>query len=514
VGSHSITAIYNGDANFLTSTSAALTQTIGQDATTTALSSSANPSVVGQVVTFTATVTANPPGAGTPTGTVTFQDGGVNIAGCVNQALVAGVATCNDSFAGVGSHSITAIYSGDANFLTSTSAALTQTIGQDATTTALSSSANPSVVGQVVTFTATVTASAPGAGTPTGTVDFRDGGVTIAGCGAQALVAGTTTCAVTYAGVGSRSITAIYSGDVNFLTSTSVSVTELILPGLPNTSGPHAGTEAVRPIPPEGMTSGWLAMLALIAGVGALLMVARRLRGNRVRFRQRRRRPAFGALPVLLCFVLGMVAGIQLMTHPTAGSPLAAPRARATAVAGLPADTELIGSKVVTVAKPPPPAAESFHAATGPIVPSRLRIPSIGVDAQIVGVGLLSDGSMDVPDNLWTTAWLSSGARPGQPGPSVIAGHRGIGTPAVFSHLENVRPGDRIFVSDAAGGELVYEVTAVVSVALSPSAQVDVFGPTATQQLVLITCFGEYSSSTGTYDHRLVVVTRLLPLNS
>jgi LPXTG-site transpeptidase (sortase) family protein len=161
--------------------------------------------------------------------------------------------------------------------------------------------------------------------------------------------------------------------------------------------------------------------------------------------------------------------------------------------------------------KPAPLASETFHFASGPILPSRLRIPSIGVDAQVVGVGLLRDGSMDVPDNLWTTAWLSSGARPGQPGASVIAGHRGIGTPAVFSHLENVRPGDRIYVSDAAGGELAYEVTGVVSVDLSPATQVDVFGSTATQQLVLITCFGKYSSGTGTYDHRLVVVTRLLP---
>jgi LPXTG-site transpeptidase (sortase) family protein len=121
---------------------------------------------------------------------------------------------------------------------------------------------------------------------------------------------------------------------------------------------------------------------------------------------------------------------------------------------------------------------------------------------------------MDVPDNLWTTAWLSSGGRPGQPGASVIAGHRGIGTPAVFSHLENVRPRDRIYLSDATGGELVYEVTAVVSVDLSPTTQIDVFGPTTTQRLVLITCFGKYSSKTGTYHRRLVVVTRLLPPNS
>ena len=367
-----------------------------------------------------------------------------------------------------------------------------------------------------MTFTATVTANPPGSGTPTGTVTFQDGGVNIAGCVNRVVGAGTATCTIMFAGVGSHIIKAIYSGDPNFLTSTSVSVTELILPGLPNTSGPQDGTDAVRPTPPEGMPTVWLAILALIAGVGALGIVGRGLRGNRVRFRQRRRRPAFGVLPLVFCLVLGMVDGTQLMTRSTAGStsPRAAPSAPATAVAGLPADTQLIGSKVVTVAKPPPPAPESFRPAIGPILPSRLRIPSIGVDARVVGVGLLRDGSMDVPDNLWTTAWLSSSARPGQPGPSVIAGHRGIGTPAVFSHLEGVRPGDKIFVSDAAGGELVYEVTGVVSVALGPSAQLDVFGPTATQQLVLITCFGKYSSSTGTYDHRLVVVTRLLPKNS
>jgi LPXTG-site transpeptidase (sortase) family protein len=512
VGSHTITAVYSGDANFNSSTSVPLTQNVNKDATTTSLSSSANPSVAGQGVTFTATVTANPPSAGTPTGSVTFQDGGVNIPGCVGIPMVGGVATCNDPPVGI--HSITAVYSGDANFSPSTSAPLTQIVNQDATTTALSSSANPSASGQSVTYTATVTANPPGSGTPTGTVTFRDGGVDIAGCTSQTVVGGTATCGVTYAGVGTHNITGIYNGDPNFLNSTSVSVAELIAPGLPNTSGPKAGAAAARPIQPEGKPGIWLTILALIAGLGGLGMVAARPGRNRVRFQQRRRRPEFAALVVLLCLSLGTIGVSQLAALPMASSISSSALSGRAAIAGLPSGAEQIGSKVVSVAKPPPRTAESFHPATGPIVPSRLMIPSIGVDAQVVGVGLLSDGAMDVPDNLWTTAWLSSSARPGHPGSSVIAGHRGIGTPAVFSHLENVRPGDRIYVSDAAGGELVYQVTGVVSVDLSPSNQVDVFGPTATQQLVLITCFGKYSSSTGTYDHRLVVITRLLPPNS
>jgi len=183
-------------------------------------------------------------------------------------------------------------------------------------------------------------------------------------------------------------------------------------------------------------------------------------------------------------------------------------------VAGLAPGTELIGSKVVTIAPPAAPRTETFNRVAGPITPSRLRIPTIGVDAPIGAVGLRSDGSMDVPNNLWTSSWLASGPRPGQAGNAVIAAHRGVGTPALFSHLENVQPGDRIYVSDAAGNELVYEVTRVASLDLSASTQVAVFGPSTAQQLVLITCFGRYMAGPRTYDHRLVVFSRPLPVTS
>src|SRR5207302_3053997 len=75
----------------------------------------------------------------------------------------------------VGSHSLSASYSGGANFNPSTSATLTQTVNQASSSTSLVSSANPSVSGQSITLTATVTAVAPAAGTPTATVTFFDG---------------------------------------------------------------------------------------------------------------------------------------------------------------------------------------------------------------------------------------------------------------------------------------------------------------------------------------------------
>ncbi|WP_030356030.1 Ig-like domain-containing protein, partial [Streptomyces scopuliridis] len=75
VGSHSLTAVYNGNVNFAGSTSPIDPQTVNKAATSTALTSAPDPSVFGQPKTLTATVTAVPPGAGTPTGTVSFFDG-------------------------------------------------------------------------------------------------------------------------------------------------------------------------------------------------------------------------------------------------------------------------------------------------------------------------------------------------------------------------------------------------------------------------------------------------------
>jgi hypothetical protein len=90
---------------------------------TTGLGSSQNPSTVGQSVTFTATITG-----ASPTGTVEFKDGSSDIGGCGSQAVSAGAATCTTSTLSAGTHSITAVYSGDSANTGSTSAALTQTV--------------------------------------------------------------------------------------------------------------------------------------------------------------------------------------------------------------------------------------------------------------------------------------------------------------------------------------------------------------------------------------------------
>ncbi|MBB5048945.1 hypothetical protein HNR60_003716 [Rhodopseudomonas rhenobacensis] len=91
-------------------------------ATTTSLSSSRNPSEAGQAVTFTATVNA---GGVTPTGTVTFNDGGVAIGSAI---LSGGTAALTTSALTIGTHSITAVFAGNANFAGSTSSPLLQAV--------------------------------------------------------------------------------------------------------------------------------------------------------------------------------------------------------------------------------------------------------------------------------------------------------------------------------------------------------------------------------------------------
>src|SRR5207247_3778697 len=127
-----------------------------------------------------------------------------------------GVATFTTTALGAGSHAITVVFGGDTNFATSTSAALAQTVNQASTTTAVTSSANPSVFGQPVTFTATVSAVAPGAGTPSGTIQFQTNGVNF---GSPVTLSGgsATSIAVSTLAVGSTTtVTAQYSGDGNF----------------------------------------------------------------------------------------------------------------------------------------------------------------------------------------------------------------------------------------------------------------------------------------------------------
>ena len=225
-GTNSLTAAYGGDGSFLASTSTATIETLNAPAaTTTALTASATSSVFGQSVTLTASVTS---AGGTPTGTVTFfEDGAVAGTAPVNAN---GVATLTVA-PGVGSHSLTAAFGGTSAFAASTSAAVTEIVRKAATTTALSASVSSVSANHTVTFTATIAAVAPGAGTPTGTVTFKDGNVVLGTATVGA--GGKATLSASFSATGSHTITAVYSGDGNFVGSSSSALTEQVTAASP-----------------------------------------------------------------------------------------------------------------------------------------------------------------------------------------------------------------------------------------------------------------------------------------
>ena len=187
--------------------------------------------VAGQAVTFTAVVT-NLDGVGpVPTGTVTFEDvtyQGLNPVTntlALNVPLSNGLATVTTSTllaAGnyLGSHFITATYSGDGSF-TAGSATLVQKVHSRATTTNLSS-AGPPPGTNAVTFTATVAPSPPGGGTPTGMVSFWDGAAFLAQRSLN--TSGIASFTTTNLASGSHAITASYASDTLFASSTGILV--------------------------------------------------------------------------------------------------------------------------------------------------------------------------------------------------------------------------------------------------------------------------------------------------
>jgi ELWxxDGT repeat protein len=217
VGSHTITAVYSSDTIFTDSqgNDASRPQVVNKAGSALSLGAAPGASVFGQPVAFFAFVSAVAPGAGTLTGTVTLKEGSTTLA--ANVSLSDGQASFTTASLSVGSHTITATYSGTGNFLaSSTSRALV--VSKAPTSTTLASTPNPSVFGQAVFFTAVVHALAPSGGTPTGTVEFKEGGTDLTP-GGIALSGGRAAFITTSFAVGHHTITAIYSGNANFSTS-------------------------------------------------------------------------------------------------------------------------------------------------------------------------------------------------------------------------------------------------------------------------------------------------------
>jgi sortase (surface protein transpeptidase) len=172
-------------------------------------------------------------------------------------------------------------------------------------------------------------------------------------------------------------------------------------------------------------------------------------------------------------------------------------------------------SAVATPAAAPSahPGLESFRAArahASVALPTRIRIPAIGVSSGLESLGKAPDDTIEVPQNPDSAGWYVDGVRPGQTGPAVVLGHvnsaRGA---AVFYRLDTLRPGEEILVDREDGTTARFEVTRTEQYRKTRFPTEDVYYPTLEAELRLVTCGGPIDSATGRHRDNVIVYATL-----
>jgi len=137
-------------------------------------------------------------------------------------------------------------------------------------------------------------------------------------------------------------------------------------------------------------------------------------------------------------------------------------------------------------------------------LPTRLRIPVIGVDARLETLHLTTGGVLDTPNDYNRAGWYADGTAPGDVGPAVIAGHvDSLRGPAVFFRLAQLRPGDEVLVGRGSGW-VTFRVVTVGRYAKKRFPTAEVYGSTPDPQLRLITCGGRFDTVRRSYDDNIV----------
>lgn len=220
-----------------------------------------------------------------------------------------------------------------------------------------------------------------------------------------------------------------------------------------------------------------------------------------------------GRRRAFIAVVIGLV-GLMSAACDTSGSASAEATARSIAKETMKGELGP-GHDVADQASPAEPAHADATAATVPpdlpvgIDPVRLEIPSIGVDAPVVDLDLRGP-EPEVPSDFADSGWYQQTRRPGEIGPSVIAGHvDSVSGPAVFARLGELRPGDRIIVhgEDDQTRTFVVNTTGQYPKQDLPPAVFAFDAPLP--ELRLITCGGIFERTSGHYRDNLVVYAQI-----
>jgi sortase A len=162
--------------------------------------------------------------------------------------------------------------------------------------------------------------------------------------------------------------------------------------------------------------------------------------------------------------------------------------------------------------KPAAQVVASYSVA--PSLPKYISIPAIGIsNTRIIRLGILANGQIATPDNIFDTGWYDGSAKPGQAGAMFIYGHVSSWTAdGIFYNLKKLKPGDDITITRGDNQIFTYQV---VTSKIYPYMNVDmsaVLSPVnpSIPGLNLMTCTGQVISGTSEFNERLVVFTSLV----
>lgn len=155
--------------------------------------------------------------------------------------------------------------------------------------------------------------------------------------------------------------------------------------------------------------------------------------------------------------------------------------------------------------QPTPDVTTSTATRKDVAVPSRIRIPAIGVDAPIDPVALKPNGDMETPD-FGRAGWYEKGPKPGEDGPAVVVAHVDSKSgPDVFARLKQLKRGAKIQITDKAGKTYTFAAQRSQQVAKTQLPAQEIWGPTDGPALRLITCGGAFDPKTSHYVSNVIV---------
>lgn len=165
---------------------------------------------------------------------------------------------------------------------------------------------------------------------------------------------------------------------------------------------------------------------------------------------------------------------------------------------------------VAAAAPPPTPVVLDSPTAQPIAAPVGLRIAAIGVETDLVPIGIDAAGALVPPADVEQAGWFAAGTVPGEVGPAVLAGHVDDRTgPGVFARLAELTAGDQVVVTGSDGRPETFTVTRVTTHPKDDFPTDEVYGPTTGAELRLITCGGTFDRSRRSYPDNVVVHARV-----